>query len=175
MGLTNYSLKKASASDPPPDLPPAGGDGGERNSEESFNSLDKLVQAIYNSVAFAQRKVETEHLHRVMSTYFDDEGNAKTFKVQLPGNGGEITTVDIPQITLANNSHLAIDEIEMKLAVNLSHFEDEINNENSKLVAKMTGIRGQENLTKIRIKMKSKDTPEGIATINDQLIKILPN
>ena len=170
MGLSNSHLKNPNAPEPP-DPPLTGGDGSDAG---SLNSLDKLVQAIYNSVTFAQRKVETEHLKMVMSTYFDDDGNAKTFKVQLPGNGGEITTVDIPQITLTNNSHLAIDEIEMKLAVNLSHFEDELNNENNKLVAKMAGTRGQNNLTKIRIKMKSKDTPEGLATINDQLIKILP-
>ena len=171
MGLSNYSLKKTIAPEPPPDPPPTGTSGGDGG---SLNSLDKLVQAIYNSVTFAQRKVETEHLKMVMSTYFDDEGNARTFRVQLPGNGGEITTADIPLITLTNNSHLAIDEIEMKLAVNLSHFEDEINNENNKLCAKMAGTRGQDNLTKIRIKMKGKDTPEGLATINDQLIKILP-
>ena len=167
MGLSNSHLKNPNAPETP-DPPLTGDDGG------PLNSLDKLVQAIYNSVTFAQRKVETEHLKMVMSTYFDDDGNAKTFKVQLPGNGGEISTVDIPQITLTNNSHLAIDEIEMKLAVNLSHFEDELNNENNKLVAKMSGKRGQDNLTKIRIKMKGKDTPEGIATINDQLIKLLP-
>ena len=167
MGLSNSHLKNPNAPEPPDPSSTEGDDG-------SLNSLDKLVQAIYNSVTFAQRKVETEHLKRVMSTYFDDDGNAKTFKVQLPGNGGEITTMDIPQITLANNSHLAIDEIEMKLAVSLTHFEDEINNENNKLCAKMSGARGHDNLTKIRIKMKSKDTPEGIATINDQLIKILP-
>ena len=168
MGLSNSHLKNPNAPNPPSDPPSTEGDDG------GLNSLDKLVQAIYNSVTYAQRKVETEHLSRVMSTYFDDQGNAKTFKVQLPGNGGEITTVDIPQITLTNNSHLAIDELEMKLAVNLSHFEDEINNENNKLVAKMSGVRGKENLTKIKIKMKSKDTHEGIATINDQLIKLLP-
>jgi hypothetical protein len=167
MGLSNSHLKNPNAPEAP-DSSPTGEDG------RSLSSLDKLVQAIYNSVTFAQRKVETEHLKRVMSTYFDDDGNAKTFKVQLPGNGGEITTMDIPQITLANNCHLAIDEIEMKLAVSLTHFEDEINNENNKLCAKMSGARGHDNLTKIRIKMKSKDTPEGIATINDQLIKLLP-
>ena len=167
MGLSNSHLKNPNAPETPDPSSTEGDDG-------SLNSQDKLVQSIYNSVTFAQRKVETEHLKMVMSTYFDDDGNAKTFKVQLPGNGGEISTVDIPQITLTNNSHLAIDEIEMKLAVNLSHFADEINNENNKLVAKMAGTRGQNNLTKIRIKMKSKDTPEGIATINDQLIKLLP-
>ncbi|HBY67172.1 MAG TPA: hypothetical protein DEG69_05045, partial [Flavobacteriaceae bacterium] len=29
-------------------------------------------------------------------------------------------------------------------------------------------------LTKIKIKMKGKDVPEGLARVNDQLIKILP-
>jgi hypothetical protein len=171
MGLSNYSLENTNKPpvEPPSDPPSTEGDDG------GLNSLDKLVQAIYNSVTFAQRKVETEHLGRVMSTYFDDEGNAKTFKVQLPGNDGKITTSDIPLITLTNNSHLSINEIEMELAVNLSHFEDEINNENNKLCAKISGARGQDNLTKIKIKMKGEDTPEGIARINDQLIKLLPS
>ena len=170
MGLTNYSLGISPPSEPPQPPPSSGGQGG----AEDSNSLDKLVQSIYNSVAFAQRKVETEHLGRVMSTYFDGEGNAKTFKVKLPGNNGEVTETHIPLITLTNNAHLAIDELEMELAVNLSHFEDEINNNNNKLSAQITGNRGQENLTKIKIKMKGKDTPEGLARVNDQLIKILP-
>ena len=172
MGLTNHHLKTIKTPPTEPPDPPSndGGEGG----EEALNSLDKLVQAIYNSVTFAQRKVETEHLSRVMSTYFDDKGNAKTFRVQIPGNNGEVKTSDVPLLTLTNNAHLAIDEIEMELAVNLSHFEDEINNENNKLCAKIGGTRGQDNLTKIKIKMKGNETPEGLARINDQLIKILP-
>ena len=170
MGLTNYSLGVSPPTEPPQPPPSSGGQGG----PEDSNSLDKLVQSIYNSVAFAQRKVETEHLGRVMSTYFDADGNAKTFKVKLPGNHGEVTETHVPLITLTNNAHLAIDELEMELAVNLSHFEDEINNNNNKLSAQITGNRGQENLTKIKIKMKGKDTPEGLARVNDQLIKILP-
>ena len=128
MGLTNYSLGISPPTEPPQPSPPSEGQGG----PEDSNSLDKLVQSIYNSVAFAQRKVETEHLGRVMSTYFDKEGNAKTFKVKLPGNNGEVTETHVPLITLTNNAHLAIDELEMELAVNLSHFEDEINNNNNK-------------------------------------------
>ena len=172
MGLTNYSLK-TTETPPPESHDPSSDDGGE-GEEETLNSLDKLVQAIYNSVTFAQRKVETEHLSRVMSTYFDSKGNAKTFRVQIPGNNGEVKTADVPLITLTNNAHLAIDEIEMELAVDLSHFEDEVNKENHKLCAKITGTRGQDNLTKIKIKMKGRDTPEGLSRINDQLIKILP-
>jgi len=169
MGLTNYSLKNPPPT-PAPDPPSDNSEGG----EEQKNSLDKLVEAIYNSVTFAQRKVETEHLNRVMSTYFDDDGHAKTFKIHLPQNNGEISEVDIPLITLANNSHLSIEELEMELSVNLGHFEDEINNVNNKLCAEITGPRGHDNLTKIKIKMTGRDTPEGLSKLNDQLLKILP-
>ena len=110
-----------------------------------------------------------------MSTYFDDEGNAKTFKINLPGNNGDLTEMHVPLITLANNSHLAIDELEMELAVHLGEFEDELSKNNNKLSARITGSRAQENLTKIKIKMKGEGTPEGLAKVNDQLIKILPN
>ncbi len=168
MGFSNYSLKSTN----PPTAPEPPSDNSEGGEER--NSLDKLVEAIYNSVTFAQRKVETEHLNRVMSTYFDDQGQAKTFKIHLPQNNGEISEMDIPLITLSNNSHLAIDELEMELSVNLGHFEDEINNSNNKLSAEITGPRGHDNLTTIKIKMKGKDTPEGISKLNDQLLKILP-
>jgi len=173
MGFSNHHLKNTKKTPPTESSDPPSNDGGEGGTE-ALNSLDRLVQAIYNSVTFAQRKVETEHMHRVMSTYFDSKGNAKTFRIQIPGNNGEIKTTDVPLITLANNAHLAIDEIEMELSVDLCQFEDEINNENNKLCAKITGTRGQDNLTKIKIKMKGNDTPEGLARINDQLIKILP-
>ena len=172
MGLTNYSLKTNS---PPPEPPDPPSQGGGEGGGENLNSLDKLVQAIYNSVAYAQRKVETEHLARVMSTYFDDEGNAKTFKINLPGNNGDLTEMHVPLITLANNSHLAIDELEMELAVHLGEFEDELSQDNNKLSARITGSRAQDNLTKIKIKMKGENVPEGLAKVNDQLIKILPN
>ena len=168
MGLTNYSLngpKPPEPPKPPSDAPP---------SEGGASSLDKLVEGIYNSVMFAQRKVETEHLKRIMSTYFDQHGNAKTFKVNLPCNNGEVNTADIPLITLSNNSHLVIDELEMEFSVNLGHFGDEINQENNKLSALLTGP-ATENKTSVKIKMKGANPPEGIAKVNDQLLKIFPN
>ena len=166
MGLTNYSLKSSKEPDPPKN------DSGESS---HLHSLDKLVECIYNSVVFAQRKVETEHLTRLMSTYFDDDGNALTFRVNIPSNDGEIKTADIPLITLASNSHLAISELEMELSVDLGQFDDEENIENKKLSARITGARNKENLTKVKIKMNKADPPEGLAKINDQLIKVLPN
>ena len=166
MGLTNYSLKKT----------------GELESEEIKNSkpdltpssLDKLVESIYNSVVYAQRKVETEHLSRLMSTYFDDAGNPITFKVNLPDNNGEVKESAIPLLTLAPNSHLSISELEMQLKVDLGQFSDDNNVNNNKLSAKI-GAGKRANLARIKIKMSSASSPEGLARINDQLVKILPN
>ena len=170
MGLTNYSLK------PDKEPEPVDLDASSSKPESGHSSsLDLLVESIYNSVVFAQRKVETEHLKRVMSTYFDDDGNALTFRVNLPNNDGEIEPTDIPLITLAPNSHLSISELEMELNVDLGQFSDEENNEKKKLSAKVSGTRNQENLAKIKIKMNGSDPPEGLARINDQLIKILPS
>lgn len=166
MGLTNYSLKKT----------------GDLESEEVkgskpdqiSSSLDKLIESIYNSVVYAQRKVETEHLSRLMSTYFDDEGNPITFKVNLPGNDGKISEAAIPLLTLAPNSHLTISELEMQLKVDLGQFNDDNNIKNNKLSAKI-GAGGKTNLAKVKIKMASAAAPEGLAMINDQLVKILPS
>ena len=63
MGFSNHHLKNTKKTPPtkPPDPPSNdGGEGGEEvplDPEAAANSLDKLIQAIYNSVTFAQRKV----------------------------------------------------------------------------------------------------------------------
>ena len=109
-----------------------------------------------------------------MSTYFDDDGNPITFKVNLPSNDGEVKEAAIPLLTLAPNSHLTISELEMKLKVDLGQFNDDENIKNNKLSAKI-GTGDKTNLAKIRIKMTGANAPEGLARINDQLVKILPN
>ena len=63
----------------------------------------------------------------------------------------------------------------MELSVDIGQFDDEKNNEDRKLSAKVSGTRNKENLAKIKIKMNGSDPPEGLARINDQLIKILPS
>ena len=170
MGLTNYSLKKDGALVDPSS--PDKTTGGEEDS--NLSSLDSLVESVYNSVTYAQRKVETEHLSRIMSTYFDEDGNPITFKVNLPSNDGGIKEAAIPLITLSNNSHLSIKELEMELKVALGHYSDKENNEAKKLSAKMSGPRNADNLTTIKITMKGTKPPEGLARVNDQLTKILP-
>lgn len=170
MGLTNYTLK---GNDPPENNPPETPSSEDGGSPQSSTTLDRIVSAIYNSVVYAQRKVETEHLNRLMSTYFDKDGNALSFKINLPSNEGDIKEFDVPLLTLANHSHLAIKEIEMDLSVDLGHLGD--SEEDKTICANLKGQRDENKRSKIKIVMQGQDTPEGIAKINDQLVKLLPN
>ena len=160
MGLTSFSHKYSGGNQPP-------------EQPDNKTSLDELVESIYNSVVFAQRKVETEHLTRVMSTYFDDDGSPKAFKIKLPTHDGSIEEVSVPLATLAPHTHLSISELEMSFKVDMNHYTDDKEINNNKISAKISGAKGSES-AEVKIKLNSSQTPEGLAKINDYLMKLLP-
>ena len=82
----------------------------------ALKTFDHLIQCLYNSVVYAQRYVETEHLKRVIGTYFDEYGRPITKKVILPCSEGD-QEVEIPLMTLAGHNHLKIDCLEMEFDV----------------------------------------------------------
>ena len=84
----------------------------------ALKTFDHLIQCLYNSVVYAQRYVETEHLKRVIGTYFDEYGRPITKKVVLPTTEGD-QEVEIPLMTLAGHNHLKIDSLEMEFDVDL--------------------------------------------------------
>lgn len=161
MGLTSFTHKNNSGGVQPPEEP------------DNKTSLDELVESIYNSVVFAQRKVETEHLTRVMSTYFDPDGTPKHFKVKLPNHDGKDQEVSVPLLTLAPHSHLSISELEMSFKVDMNHFSEDEEINNNKISAKISGGNGAKT-AEVKIKLNNSDTPEGLAKINDHLMKLLP-
>ena len=163
MGLTNYSIPKPAPEPPPPeeDLTPSG-------------SFDELLRAIYNSATFAQRKIETEHMAHVLRTYFDDDGTPKCYRIKLPTNDGGETETDIPLLTLAPSQHLSISELEMEFDVDIGQFDCE-ESDGKKIRARIGSENHHKNKAKIQIKFKGSAPPEGIARVNDQLIKILPD
>ena len=81
MGLTNYYISKDPSPEekPPPEEvkaeePPT-------DNPSPNKSFDELIRALYNSVTFAQRRVETEHMAHVMRTYFDQDGTPKCYRI----------------------------------------------------------------------------------------------
>ena len=125
MGLTNYYISK----DPPPEeKPPPEEAKVEEPPTDSLapnKSVDELIRALYNSVTFAQRRVETEHMAHVMRTYFDQDGTPKCYRIKLPTNEGGEAETDIPLLTLSPSQHLSISELEMEFDVDIGEFSDE--------------------------------------------------
>jgi len=178
MGLTNYYIPK----DPPPeDKAPAAAPAAEVKVKEGptdnpapNKSFDELIRALYNSVSFAQRRVETEHMAHVMRTYFDEDGTPKCYRIKLPTNEGGEAETDIPLLTLAPSQHLSISELEMEFDVDIGEFSnDEANGE--KVSARIGSENHHKNKANIKLKFKGSAPPEGIARVNDQLIKVLPS
>ena len=119
MGLTNYYISK----DPPPEeKPPPEEAKVEEPPTDSLapnKSFDELIRALYNSVTFAQRRVETEHMAHVMRTYFDQDGTPKCYRIKLPTNEGGEAETDIPLLTLSPSQHLSISELEIEVEVDI--------------------------------------------------------
>jgi hypothetical protein len=174
MGLTNYYISK----DPTPEdkTPPAEAETEETSTDNPApnKSFDELIRALYNSVSFAQRRVETEHMAHVMRTYFDEDGTPKCYRIKLPTNEGGEAETDIPLLTLSPSQHLSISELEMEFNVDIGEFSDEqINGE--KVSARIGSENHHKNKASIKLKFKGSGPPEGIARVNDQLIKVLPS
>ena len=174
MGLTNYYISK----DPhPEEKPPPEEAKVEEPPTDSLapnKSFDELIRALYNSVTFAQRRVETEHMAHVMRTYFDQDGTPKCYRIKLPTNEGGEAETDIPLLTLSPSQHLSISELEMEFDVDIGEFSDEqINGE--KVSARIGSENHHKNKANIKLKFKGAGPPEGIARVNDQLIKVLPS
>ena len=62
----------------------------------------------------------------------------------------------------------------MEFDVDIGQFSDE-EAEGQKISARIGSENHHKNKAKIQIKFKGQDPPEGIARVNDQLIKILPS
>ena len=110
----------------------------------------------------------------VMRTYFDEDGTPKCYRVKLPTNEGGDAETDIPLLTLAPSQHLTISDLEMEFDIDIGEFSDEqINGE--KVSARIGSENHHKNKANIKLTFKGEGPPEGIARVNDQLIKVLPS
>ena len=140
----------------------------------ALKTFDHLIQCLYNSVVYAQRYVETEHLKRVIGTYFDSDGRPITKKILLPTTEGD-QEVEIPLMSLAGHNHLKIENLEMEFDVDLGQFENSDNHQKRRMIAMIGRKAPKKTLAKVKLTIKNGETPEVIARINDKIVKMIPN
>ncbi len=61
----------------------------------------------------------------------------------------------------------------MSFKVDMNHYTDDKEINNNRISAKISGAKGSES-AEVKIKLNSSQTPEGLAKINDYLMKLLP-
>jgi hypothetical protein len=133
------------------------------------NRLESVFNALYDAVVSAQRAVELQHLNAINEYYFDKDGNPKTIALNLPSESGKMQLQDIPLLTLTRNDSLAIDTVKVKMSVELG--DDE---EDDGILSSLTRRHDKRSsMAEMTIKFKGTAPPEGLARIDDKLIKTI--
>lgn len=153
--------------------------------KQQIESLDVLVEAIYDAVNKAQRNIRLNNLNE-LDFYFpyDDKSGMrkpKTVKIKLPSQAGEEEIMDVPLFSLINHTPLNIEEFNVKFKINMStakRIQDRYGNHvhfRERKYKICTDIRGanKKNIAEVELRCKAEDTPEGISRIADALHKTL--
>ena len=78
-------------------------------------------------------------------------------------------------MSLAGHNHLKIENLEMEFDVDLGQFENSDNHQKRRMIAMIGRKDPKKTLAKVKLTIKNGDTPEGIARINDKIVKMIPN
>jgi hypothetical protein len=135
------------------------------DSERSASSeqlLHDILAAVYNAGIWAHERMQSVCLDE-MKEYFNEDGTAKTIRL----NGA-----DIPIYTLVNHRSMAIDEMKVKFQVSMegmSQKEGAI-----KKILRLDFGGRTSRMADVEITFKGGEPPEGIARVNNKLIKQIP-
>jgi hypothetical protein len=133
-----------------------------------YATFKKLVETIFESGVHATKLIEGRSLSMFQELYFNKDGTPKTTKV-----GDQ----EIANIALVNHQSLTIDELVIDFEVELgevhSNDNDEEQNAKHDIHCDTAGAHTHRRLAKCSIKFKGGDPPEGIARINNQLVKLI--
>ena len=143
-----------------------------------MNNLDDVFKSIYSAIVDSQQEIEAYYIGEVKKDYFDEDGNPRTTPVMLPtGEGGKMTSINIPLITLVPHHGMAIKEVHIEMKVAISPGDEKPEGGILKKIRKFIADHSMRNteMAKIRVVFDGKEPPEGLARIKDTLNKIIPN
>ena len=147
--------------------------------------LDELLGGLHDAVVSAQRLVEKQHIDMVDLYFDDDTGEPITMDLKIPSTHPEkeYEFLKVPLITMTPISSIKIKELIMKFKVKLGKQVDTTSNLTQQIGTDSTQTTGAlsidmdstdtENMAEVEVKFEGTTPPEGIARINDQLIKTI--
>ena len=131
------------------------------------SKLETIFSSLYDAVVSAQQAVEFQQLNNINEYYFDENGNAKTVALNLPNDSGKMAMQNIPLLSLSRHDSLSIDEVTIKMNVELGSGEVGI------LSSLTRRHDARASVAELTIKFKGTGMAEGLARIDDKLIKTI--
>lgn len=145
------------------------------NAGQTFADIIRGMQYAVNT---AHEMLERYHI-TILNKYFDAEGRAETKEIWI----GSDKKMDIPLITLINQSSLSIDELEISFRAKIEGIAlksvketdsgKNIEIERSAFEMNFTPSTRDGNTVDVRIKFKTTQPPEGVSRIIDEYTKML--
>ena len=147
--------------------------------------LDELLAGLNEAVISAQRIAEKQHIDMVDLYFDDDTGEPITMDLKIPSTHPEkeYEFLKVPLITMTPISSIKIKELNMKFKVKLGKQVDTTSNLTQQIGTDSTQTTGAlsidmdsvdtDNMAEVEVKFEGTDPPEGIARINDHLIKTI--
>lgn len=157
-------------------------DGGDENDSPLSNadqSLDTIFDAIYGAVTGAHREMQRgreQQLNWFFPPELSEDGTqlerkARVVSIPLPTPDGGTAMRDIPLFALVPHREITIDELTVRMKVSLGEVVPSGEEARApSMTAQLASSRG-ENFADVEIKFKGCDPVEGVARINDALVK----
>ena len=147
--------------------------------------LDELLAGLNEAVISAQRIAEKQHIDMVDLYFDDDTGEPITMDLKIPSvhPDKEYEILRVPLITMTPISSIKIKELNMKFKVKLGKQVDTPSNLTQQIGTDSNQTTGAlsidmdstdtSNMAEVEVKFEGTEPPEGVARINDQLIKTI--
>jgi len=138
-------------------------------------TLDALLQSVYDSVANQVRAHAESAMSAMLAHYFPLDPQtgqmvARVVRLPLPGPNGTPIQRDIPLFSLMRQQDVALDQLVLRMKVNLREIAGEGGAPDLR-VSLDPGGAGMEARAEIEIRFRCVDGSEGLARINDAIVK----
>ena len=154
--------------------------------DKSSNSLDILLEALYDAVSKAQRNIRANIINEldIYFPYNEESGvrEAKCMQIAIPDHHGKHSIIDVTLFSLVHHAPLNIDTFTIKFKINMNEakkientYNDNVENLEDRNYHISTNMFGgaNKNTAEIELKCKIADTPEGLEKISDQLNRLI--
>ena len=147
--------------------------------------LLSLLSAIGGAIKDAQRTLETVHLEHYLQHFEQKEDDAgpflqpKTIRLAVPQPNGENRMMEVPLVALVRHHALSLEQVTVRLAVGA-----DVDKGTGRIRATLgpapkpppedaDGKAAPQSRQEIELVFKRDDTPEGLARLSDEAVKLI--